>query len=481
MRVHRSWLIGWWCLGFLLGAALCVVANNAVFADNVWIFVSIGLLLLVWFLPYKWLILLILASGVLAGLWRGSALKLDLTDYTQYYDQVTTVKGLVAQDPSYGPRGDVRVNIKNVSINDAKMAGEVWASLPKKDVKRGDTIIIKGKLGDGFGNLSATMYRAQILEIVRPHPGDVARRVRDWFGEGVRKGVPDPQASLGLGYLLGQKTALPEDLEADIKAVGLTHAVVASGYNLTILVVFCRQLFMRVSKYFATVASGLMVFSFMLVTGLSPSMTRAGLVAMLGLLVWYYGRKMHPFVLLTFAAAVTVIIQPSYIWGDLGWYLSFLSFVGVIVLAPLLHHYFWGLHRQPSTLRGLLVETLSAQIITTPIILMSFGIFSVYALLANILVLPLVPFAMLTTFIAGIAGLLIPGLAHVIALPATASLTYSTEIITRVAALPNSQIELIFNAPVMIVSYIGLIIAITYLIRRTGHDFRSANGMREVI
>ena len=85
-------------------------------------------------------------------------------------------------------------------------------------------------------------------------------------------------------------------------------------------------------------------------------MSRAGLVAGLGLLVWYYGRKTHPFVLLSFAAAVTLIVNPSYLWGDLGWYLSFGAFIGVIVLAPLIHRYFWGL-AEAGTLRGLLVET----------------------------------------------------------------------------------------------------------------------------
>lgn len=425
------------------------------------------------------MVILVIISGCLFGLWRGGSHKVELLDYRPYYGKVVTVSGLVAQDASYGERGDQRLNLKAIRIDGKTLVGEIWVSTTKKDIKRGDKIIVHGKLGYGFGNLSATMYRAQIIAIERPYPGDVARRVRDWFAEGVRKGIPDPQASLGLGYLLGQKTALPEKLESDIKIVGLTHAVVASGYNLTILVVFSRRLFLRISKYFATLASGLMIISFMLVTGLSPSMTRAGLVAGLGLLVWYYGRKMHPFVLLTFAAGVTVIIQPSYIWGDLGWYLSFLSFIGVIVLAPLLHHYFWGQDRPSSTLRSLTVETLSAQVITTPIILMSFGLFSVYALIANVLVLPFVPLAMLCTFFAGIAGLVVPGVAPIVAFPATLILKYSTEVISRVAALPNSQIEIIFNAPIMLASYIGLGVVITYLIRRTNHDFRNPKDTHE--
>lgn len=478
MRLHISWLIGWWCLGLIGGTALCSVVINP---SKAWLYLAVALVVITIVLPYKPLIILVIISGCLFGLWRGSSLKVDLQSYQEFYETSVTVEGMVSQDASYGERGDQRLNLRNVKINGRTMAGEVWISTAKKDIKRGDIITVQGKLKPGFGNLSATMYKTQIVSIKRPNPGDIARRVRDWFAVGVKKSIPDPEASLGLGYLLGQKTALPPDLEADIKAVGLTHAVVASGYNLTILVVFCRNVFMRVSKYFATLTSILMVLSFMLITGLSPSMTRAGLVACLGLLVWYYGRKMHPFVLLSFAAGFTVLIQPSYIWGDLGWYLSFLSFVGVIVLAPLIHNYFWGLKRTPSTMRGLIIETMSAQIITTPIILMYFGIFSTYALLANLLVLPLVPMAMLLTFIAGAISTILPGLSEFVGVPATIVLKYSTYVIQKVANIPNSQIEIVFNPQLMIASYIFLGILIAFLIRRTKHDFRGKNNHTNII
>lgn len=479
-RLHVSWFIGWSCLGFLGGVGLAAVIYSSVLTSYFLLVMAAGLLVISFVFRYKWMLVLACSAGVLLGLWRGSLLKVELTAYQPYYNSVVTVSGRVSQDASFGAQGDQRLNLTDVKIENISLKGEVWISTGKADIKRGDIISAHGKLGTGFGTIAATMYRAQITEITRPNPGDIARRVRDRFADGVRQGIPDPAASLGLGYLVGQKTALPPELEEDIKAVGLTHAVVASGYNLTILVVFSRRLFLRVSKYAATVASMVLIMAFMLVTGLSPSMSRAGLVASLGLLVWYYGRAMHPFVLLSFAAAVTVMAQPSYIWGDLGWYLSFTAFIGVIVLAPLVHHYFWGIEKNPGLWRDLVIGTLCAQIVTTPIILLSFGLFAVYALPANLLVLPLVPLAMLGTFIAGIAGLLIPGLAVYFAFPATVMLTYSTVVIKYVANLPNSQIELEFNPPVMIASYIGLGVLISYLKRRTKHDFRNPNSANNI-
>ena len=130
-------------------------------------------------------------------------------------------------------------------------------------------------------------------------------------------------------------------------------------------------------------------------------MSRAGLVAGLSLAAWYYGRTIHPLVLLPVSAAITLIVNPQFGWGDLGWQLSFASFTGVIILAPLLHKYFFG-GKDPGTFRQILIETLSAQLATLPLLMMSFGVVSNVALIANMLILPFVPLAMLLTFASGV-------------------------------------------------------------------------------
>jgi competence protein ComEC len=175
---------------------------------------------------------------------------------------------------------------------------------------------------------------------------------------------------------------------------------------------------------------------------------------------------------LPFAAAITVLIQPSYIWGDIGWYLSFSAFIGVIVLAPLLHHYFWGEDKQPHAFRRLLIETFSAQLATLPIILLAFHQYSQYALLANILVVPLVPFMMALTFFSGIAGLITPGVAGLVGAPATFLLNYSVSIISFIANLPNAKTDITFSPNLLVVSYIFVIFIIGFLMRKTRHSFR---------
>ena len=90
--------------------------------------------------------------------------------------------------------------------------------------------------------------------------------------------------------------------------------------------------------------------------------------------------------LLLFAASLTVLLNPSYAWGNIGWQLSFAAFGGVMIVAPLLGAYFFGQQRLPTVVQ-IFFETLSAQLATLPIILYVFGKFSAVAVLSNICLL----------------------------------------------------------------------------------------------
>jgi competence protein ComEC len=474
-KIHISWFIAFASLGFLVGVALSGSYLVNVFIDPASLLLSTSLFVVAAIKRTQALIIFAIAAGLFFGLWRGSTEHLALAYYQPLYNKSVTLSGNITEDTSYGPKGDQRLRIGKVKIGNQYLPEEIWISTTSTlNIKRGDVVTIKAKLEKGFGNIPASAYRATVIRVERPYPGDIGRRVRDKFADGIRRAIPDPEASLGIGYLVGQRSSLPDSLDEQIKTVGLTHAVVASGYNLTILVAFACKLFAKKSKYLAAVSGGLMIFSFMLITGFSPSMSRAGLVSALSLVAWFYGRKIHPLVLLPFAAAITVLIRPAYIWGDLGWYLSFSAFIGVIVLAPLLQHYFWGDNKKPHIMRQLFVDTVSAQAATLPIILFAFHQYSQYALPANLLVLPLVPLAMMLTFVAGIAGLLTPGIATFIGMPANFVLSYMIKTISYIANLPNAKNEIVFMLPTMVGTYIILVFIIFLLWYKTKHRFRLA-------
>jgi len=471
-NVHTSWHIATACWGAIGGLCFALITPVPACAHAAWLVAAAVLLVTAAATKRRILLPVAFAAGLCLGLWRAAGVQGQLQAYKPFFGHTVEVAGTVAEDASIGTQGDQRLLLANVRLAGQPAVGGVWASIGRPaDIKRGDTVVLGGQLAAGFGGVSASMYRAQFRSIIRPHPGDVARQVRDWFADGVRRAVREPQASLGLGYLTGQQSSLPQSLNDQLRTVGLTHAVVASGYNLTILVAVARNLLAGTSKYLATLAASGMIGGFMLVTGLSPSMSRAGLVSSLSLAVWYYGRSIHPFVLLPLAACMTALASPLYIWGDVGWYLSFAAFAGVVAVAPLLRTFLWG-KAQVSTVQQIITDTFSAQLVTAPIILCAFGQFAVYALPANLLVLPFVPLAMLLTFLAGVGGLIVPGLAHLIGWPGQELLTYMTWVAGHVAAFPGARSTVHVTPVMLVVYYTLLLIAGGAVWRQTGHSFR---------
>lgn len=409
--------------------------------------------------------------GLLLGLWRGGGVAAQLEVYDRLVGHKIAVTGTVIQDATYGNKRQIDFMISQVKADGLSLPGQVRVTtFDSVEPGQGDVVRVVAKPKPGFGNYQLGMYYADVEVLQRG--GSWVTWLRQHFSAAVRSVIPEPQASLGLGFLLGIKSQLPDELNDQLKIVGLTHIVVASGYNLTILVRATRRLLAKRSKFQATAgAAGLMV-GFVGVTGLSPSMTRAALVTSLSLAAWYYGRVIHPVVLILFAAALTAAWNPLYVWGDVGWYLSFLAFGGVMLLAPLVMRRVFGGRKVPQLLQ-IVVETLCAELATLPLVMFVFGSVSVLGLLANMLVAPLVPLAMLLAFAAGVACIALPGLGAWLALPATWLLTYMTSIVSWLAAIPWAKQQMSLPLTGLVIAY-ALLAAVGWLLwRKTKHNYLS--------
>jgi len=492
-----------------------------------WLVVAVALTVIIFISRLRVMVVFAVAAGLIFGLVRGTWTRIDLNVYSGWIGQNVILRGAVKDDPDIGLSHDLRLKLVNAEVilsdDCEKLSGEVenlddyFTSLPGQiwvsamargvDVKRSDVVEISGRLRSGFGTFPASMSFADLVLVTRSPGADPMRDVRDAFGDKLRTVIEAPAADLGMGILAGQKAALPADVSAAFIIASLTHIVVASGYNLTILIRFARRLFAKVSRFAALGFGGMLVFAFACTTGFSPSMTRAALVAGLSLISWYYGRRFHPVVLLTTVAAITIALDPTQIWGDAGWYMSFLSFVGVIILAPLIKSYFWGKDkklvipltakfwgkfrrryfakknfvaptpREPSfNIRQIFIETLSAQIMAAPIIALFMGQFSSYGLLANLLVLPILPLVMLLTFIAGIAAFILPhACAQIVAMPAQWLLNYIIGVARQISDMPGASHELTFSPLIYVGIFVLILAAILYMKKKTKHNFREDN------
>jgi competence protein ComEC len=447
-HLRRTTLIASFCIATLVGIGL---ARRLNFELSTWLLILSPSFLLVRHKNTLGL-LIVLFLGLGLGLWRGSVYINHVRDLQNLSGQKVTVEAQATSDAVYSAKSQIEFTASKAQMLDPQrkpLLGSFKISgFGVSMVYRGDNVRISGKLYPMRGSNQARIAYAQLsrLSVDNSRLNDLTRR----FDAGMQSALPEPQASFGLGLLIGQRTNLPQDVTVALTAVGLVHIVAVSGYNLTILVRGVSRLKLG-SKYQKLAISLALITTFVLITGFSASIVRAALVSILSLWAWYYGRHIKPVVLIAFAAAVTGLWNPFYVWGDLGWYLSFLAFFGVLVIAPVITAKLFS--RQPKLLTLVVVETLSAEIMTLPLILMTFSQLSLVALLANALVVPMVPLAMLLAAVAGTAGAIAPQIAGWLALPARLLLTYMLDVVHILSSIPSVLVHRSINTAYMIAIY----------------------------
>lgn len=296
------------------------------------------------------------------------------------------------------------------------------------------------------------------------------------FMQKVERLLPEPQAGLSEGLLLGVKRALGEDLETVFRRTGIIHIVVLSGYNVMLVVVFVMFILKRFMGRKLSTGFGLMaIISFAFLVGLSATVVRACIMASLLLLVSNTGRIYVVLRALVLAGLVMLLLNPYLLVFDVGFQLSFLATAGLIFLVP---HLDKALKFFPDLFgsRQFLVATIAAQIAVLPLLLYQIGEFSVVAVVVNVLVLPMVPVAMLLTFITGMLAFVSEPLAMYLALPTNLSLQYIISVASRFAELPFASLVVpAFPFWLVIVSYclIGLVV---YRLLKQKKDYRELDG-----
>lgn len=230
---------------------------------------------------------------------------------------------------------------------------------------------------------------------------------RDWFAERIENQLPEREAKLGMSYLLGMKKGIDDNLAEALRTVGLTHIVVASGAHLSILVEIARKIFGKISRFSGLLFSILFILFFMCMVGWTPSILRAGVMAILTLVSWYVGRKIRPWRLILMVMAFTLVLNPIFL-TDVGWLLSFASYAGIMILGPGVTKFFYG-GKKPGFIASVVLTTVAATLMTLPITLYYFGQVSLISVIANLLILPTLPYAMGLVFFAGLFAE-VPGL-----------------------------------------------------------------------
>lgn len=412
-------------------------------------------------------LVLVVMLGLGLGVWRGGLFMDKLARYQPFYGQKITLTASATEDAVYGKTSQLTFTANDVRLDDGtRLAGKISLSgFGLNAVYQGDEVQVTGKLHEGYGAYQANMSYGQ-MALVEHHPSLVAE-IRRRFAAGMQSALPEPLAPFAMGLLIGQRATLPDGVKQDLLMVGLTHIIAVSGYNLTIILQASKGVFGKSSKRVATFLALALIAVFLLLAGTSASIVRAAIVSVLSIAAGYYGRAFKPLNLILLAAAITAWANPFYVWSDASWYLSFLAFYGVMALAPAL-----GARLRPSGELPLVIlvalESISAEIMTLPYVLHTFGQMSFIGLPANVLVVVLIPLAMLLGTVAGLAGMLLGPFAGWVSWPARLLLTYMLDVAHVLSHIPHVFVQNIGFSLVQMLLMYGVVMAVT-----TGLQFKT--------
>lgn len=279
----------------------------------------------------------------------------------------------------------------------------------------------------------------------------------------INAGLPEPSAGLARGIILGEARALSEDLRLTFARTGLSHVVAISGMNITILSTLIMSALLA-AGFWRRQAFHLTLFcliSYIILIGWPASAVRAGLMAALVLWAMRLGRLNSTVKALVFAAAALLATNPKLLRDDLGFQLSFLSTLSLVLFFPRIDA--WLENRGWRSLkfaREALGLTIAAQILALPLLVYNFSELSLVSPLANVLVVWTLAAIMITVIAALPLTFILPSLAPVFFLPAKILLDYLIFCGRWLVRLPAAWLETAFWPGWFILYYLAAILII---------------------
>lgn len=270
---------------------------------------------------------------------------------------------------------------------------------------------------------------------------------------------------------LGDRWAQTPQLYETYSVSGASHILAISGLHVGIVYMLLTLLMLgRRHFWLSQVLTVAAIWAFALITGLSPSVTRAATMISLYAVFANRGGKTSGVNVLCFAAIVMLIVDVQTLF-DISFQLSFSAVFAILLFLPILQ----GIYQPHNVILrwvwniGLL--SLCAQLGTGPLIAYYFGRFSTYFLLTNFLVIP----AATLILYGALLSLLFP--------PASIVLIYIVKAMNGglriIASLPGASIEGLHPTPLQ-VALIYMFIVICYLIlRKLTSFFNSGINMRD--
>ena len=387
-------------------------------------------------LPWRVAAVCALAYGVAAGSriwadavnasglpeWQAAAEADETLSYT--IEAVGTITQPVSVD---GDRAQFRMKLEWLSVSDetepiaiqdrlqvqVKLAEQAEQEIAAS-WRRGDRVRLNGelRLPAEASNFEGFDYR-RYLHSQRIHwllqvdgAGAVAAEPGNFWGRSAWMGRVDAvRAAMGVrmdamypekqaGYMKGLVMGMSDDLDPErfrqFSELGLTHILAISGLHVAVFL-YCLHLLLRMFRLSRETAMNVLIAAvplYVLLSGASPSVIRAGIMSMIGLFAAKLGMLKDGLHLLCAAALLMLIIEP-YMLGNVSFQMSVIVTGGLIVGVQPLRASLPQLPRGKAVI-DLVAVSVAAQLVSFPLTIYYFNQFNLVSLPANILLVPFI-------------------------------------------------------------------------------------------
>lgn len=469
IQITRSLIIRILILAFVAGAF--AASATEYFNTNWQAVLCIAAALLIagwWFRYYKMLALVYFSvSFVLIGLGWGGYYQARYQAPDEFYTDFDGT-GIITSEPLQKPT--YQQLIVMLSADNPRQNPRVLVKAETYPLYNyGDEIKFRGKIdrvetfetddGKVFDYPQYLLMKFRAVGIVK-YPKDVSLesegngnaivsnilQIKRKLENAILRSLPMPESALARGLLTGGSASFSDAFRQAMQRTGTSHIVAISGYNVTIIILIFFLAVRRRLGYIAALASGFAALAaFVILTGASASIVRAGIMGSLFLASKLVGRQNRVEYTVFLAAGVMVALNPLIVRYDAGFQLSFLAILGLVYLskyfdsglARRLPHY----RRLGGSVREAVSSTCAAQLVTWPIIAGMSGQISLVAPLVNAILLPLVPLTMAVSFTIALIALASPLIAQTVSLLAWLPLTLFVRIISNAARLPAAAVS----------------------------------------
>lgn len=408
------------------------------------------------------------------------------------------IKGTVKRDPEPGDKNvRFQIDVNSVLVDEEwkSITGTVLVFVPLySDYNYGDLLLVEGlletppQLGDfdyetylARKGIYSTIYFPKITVLgtgMGIKPMEWIYSFRNDMALVIDKTMPEPQASLIKGILLGMRSTIPSSIRDDFNHTGTSHLLAISGLHLTIIAGILVSLGIRIFGrkgyiYVWTTLAAIWIYA--ILTGMNPPVLRSVQMISLFLAAELFGRQRSSIIALFFAAALISSFNPQILW-DPSFQLSFAAMVGLVFIFPLMQSLFRraiiSRFGESGTLTGITIAitdsfsiSFSALAAIWPLVAYYFGIISPVGPVATFFALPALPGVLILSFLCGVTGFFFLPVAQVIAWLGWLFTSYILLVVRTFTFIPAIENQSIGILPV-IIYYAVLTLVLRFIYRR---------------